>query len=399
MSQVEKTTHEGKNKQNDNILSRESKMMILMRLIYSVFKSFVLIYINIYLWKVGKSIQAVAVFNIFNYIAATGSFYLGNIIALKNMRYNYILSSLSFMFAFALTGFFSETISSYAIIIGLLGGCGDGLFFFNLNSFQSSQLDTESIDKFMSINGALNKASSIITPLVSGFVIEFYGFRVMTFMLLIFIFIQLILSFNMSSHKVTVLGDVNIKKLFVKDQYRKVLISNLLMPPYSQFTAIANSVFLYSVVVRESVIGFINSGFSIFSIFMFIMYRRALVYKSRKQLMFWGSLACTIIIMLMFKPSIYTFIAYGFLTSIGAALFQTPLVGVQLRSAKKHSVNEADMLGNLMLRVILLNTGRIVFFVLLYNFFDDYTSPIFSVLLVYNMFVPLMSYSIVRDEI
>jgi len=378
---------------------REFNMMILMRLIYSVFKSFVLIYINIYLWKVGKSMKAVAVFNIFNYIAATGSFYLGNIIALKNMRYNYILSSLSFMVAFGLTGLFSETISSYAILIGLLGGTGDGLFFFNLNSFQSSQLDSESIDRFMSINGGLNKASSIITPLVSGLVIEFYGFRVMTAILFGFIVVQFLLSLNMSSHKVTVLGKVNFKKVFRPDAYQKVLMSNLLMPPYSQFTAIANSVFLYSFVARDSVIGFINSGFSVFSILMFITYRRALVFLDRKRLMLYGATACTLVILLMFSPSIYTFIAYGLLTSIGAATFQTPLVGVQLRSAKTHSENEADMLGNLMLRVILLNTGRVLFFILIYNFFDNYRSPIFLFLLVYNMMVPLISYRIVKDEI
>ncbi len=378
---------------------KEINMMILMRLIYSVFKSFVLIYINIYLWKVGKSMQAVAVFNIANYFAATVSFYVGNMIALKNMRYNYILSSLSFMVAFGLTGLFSETISSYAILIGLLGGTGDGLFFFNLNSFQSSQLDTESIDRFMSINGALSKASAIITPVVSGFVIEFYGFRVMTAILFGFIVVQFLLSLNMSSHSITVLGRVNVKKVFRRDAYHKVLLSNLLMPPYSQFTAIANSVFLYSFVVRESLIGVINSAFSVFSILMFIVYRRTLRLASRRKVMGLGALACAIVILLVFQPSMYTFIAYGLLTSIGAAFFQTPLVGVQLRSAKKHSVDEGDMLGNLMLRVILLNTGRVAFFTLMYFFYTDYTSPIFTILLVYNMMVPLVSYRIVREEI
>lgn len=394
MSQLKQSERNMQTKNN-----REFNMMILMRLIYSVFKSFVLIYINIYLWKVGKSMKAVAVFNIFNYIAATVSFYFGNMIALKNMRYNYILSSLCFMVAFGLTGLFSETISSYAILIGLLGGTGDGLFFFNLNSFQSSQLDTESIDRFMSINGGLTKASSIITPLVSGLVIEFFGFRVMTAILFGFIVVQFMLSLNMSSHKVTVLGKVDFRKLYKRDAYQKVLMSNLLMPPYSQFTAIANSVFLYSFVVRDSIIGVINSGFSVFSIIMFITYRRALVFIDRKKLMFYGALACTLVILLMFSPSIYTFIGYGLLTSIGAATFQTPLVGVQLRSAKKHSMSEADMLGNLMLRVILLNTGRVVFFLLIYNFFVDYDSSVFTVLLVYNMLVPLISYRIVKDEI
>jgi len=150
-----------------------------MRTIYSIFKSFVLIFINIYLWQSGKSIDAVAIFNICNYIGATISFYLANLIALKNSKYNYLLSSLAFVLLFALTAIFKESISQYAILIGFLGGFGDGFFFFNLNTFQADKLDKEEMDQFMSIMGAISKATSIVTPVVSGIIIEAFGFIIM----------------------------------------------------------------------------------------------------------------------------------------------------------------------------------------------------------------------------
>ena len=100
-------------------MKRYTLQMLFMRLVYSIFKSFVLIFVNIYLWQTGKSIHAVALFNIFNYLGATISFYLGNKIALKNTKYNYLLSSISFISLFVLTAVFGDSIAEYSILIGI----------------------------------------------------------------------------------------------------------------------------------------------------------------------------------------------------------------------------------------------------------------------------------------
>lgn len=380
-------------------IKNDIRMMIVMRLIYSIFKSFILIFVNIYLWKTGKSIQAVAVFNIFNYIAASASFYVGNLIALKNIRYNYILSSMSFMIAFAMTAYFGEDVSQYALIIGLLGGCGDGFFFFNLNSFQASKLNADDMDRFMSIIGGLNKASSIFTPLISGIIIESFGFLTMVNILLVLIVLQVILSFRMSSHNVEALGIIKWDRIFKNRKYRHILITNASMSPYSQFASMANSVFLFTLTASESIIGIINSSFSLISIFMFILYRYLLRFNSRKFWMGIGALVSSLLLTLLIKPTISTFIIYGALISFGSALYQTPLVGVQLRSSKIHSDNEAEMLGNLFMRVLMLNIGRVIFFTLVYFFYVDFASPIFIGFLIYNFFTPLVSYQLSKESI
>lgn len=380
-------------------IKNDIRMMIVMRLIYSIFKSFILIFVNIYLWKTGKSIQAVAVFNIFNYIAASASFYVGNFIALKNIRYNYILSSMSFMIAFAMTAYFGEDVSQYALIIGLLGGCGDGFFFFNLNSFQASKLNADDMDRFMSIIGGLNKASSIFTPLISGIIIESFGFLTMVNILLVLIVLQVILSFRMSSHNVEALGIIKWDRIFKNRKYRHILITNASMSPYSQFASMSNSVFLFTLTASESIIGILNSSFSLISIFMFILYRYLLRFNSRKFWMGIGALVSSLLLTLLIKPTIATFIIYGALISFGSALYQTPLVGVQLRSSKIHSDNEAEMLGNLFMRVLMLNMGRVIFFTLVYFFYVDFTSPIFIGFLIYNFFTPLVSYQLSKESI
>lgn len=371
----------------------------MMRLIYSIFKSFILIFVNIYLWQAGKSIQAVAVFNIFNYIAATVSFIVANWIALRNSRYNYILSSLSFIMAFSLTAVLGTAIARYALLIGILGGCGDGFFFFNLNTFQADELGKDEMDRFMSIIGGLNKASAIITPVVSGLIIEQYGFTAMVNFLLILLVVQLLLSTRMPPKRIEVMGRFSMRRLFDRSSYAGVLWTNVTKSPYQQFTNMVNSVFLYSVMASESVIGMLNSGFAVISILMFVVYRRTVRHIKRKRAMWWGTLASAMVFLLLLRPSLGTFIAFGILVSFGNAFFNTPMVGVQLHSAKIHSQGQREMLGNLIHRVVMLNIGRVAFFLAIYLFYTDFTSPVFIVFLVYNLISPLLTYRLARSEI
>lgn len=376
-----------------------TKFMIIMRIIYSVFKTFILIFINIYLWQKGKSIQTVAVFNIFNYIAATVSFYIGNIIALKNIKYNYILSSLSFIMAFALTAILGDKVASYAIVIGILGGFGDGFFFFNLNIFQADELDKEEMDHFMSIIGGVNKASAIVTPIVSGIIIERLGFIYMIYFLLMLVTVQLVLSFKMPSKKINTVGKVDISKTFKRTEYSKILWTNMSKSPYQQFTNMANSVFLFSLLTSETIIGFLNSSFAIFSILMFALYRYVIKFMHRKKAMLYGAIASSIVVILLVRPNLITFIIFGAMISIGNAFFNTPMVGVQLHSAKVFSKDQSELLGNLIHRVIMLNIGRVIFFGLMYLFYVDFTSPIFIIFLVYNLFSPMLTYYLAKDVI
>lgn len=378
---------------------KKTNMMIAMHLIYSVFKSFILIFVNIHLWKTGKNIEIVALFNIFNYAAATASFYLANLVALKNIKYNYFLSSVAFMLVFIMTALLGTDIIKYAILIGILGGCGDGFFFFNLNTFQAEKLPPDAMDRFMSISGALNKASSIITPVVSGFVIEVLGFNAMVYTLILLIGVQLYLAFHMESHNVTSRAKVNFRALKNKKDHVKILLTNTIISPYTQFTAMTGSVFLYTLVAKESVIGLLNASFSLFSMLMYAIYRLLQRKLKRNLLMLIGAMASSIVLTLLLTPSLLTFILFGLLIAIGGSMFQSPLVGVQLSATKEYAADEAQMLGNLFMRVLMLNFGRIVFFIFVYGFYKDFTSSIFTYFLIYNMIAPMAAYFLGRNSI
>lgn len=380
-------------------MKNTTKLMILMRLFYSIFKSFILIFVNIYLWEAGKDIQSVAIFNIFNYIGATVSYYLANMIALKSIRYNYMLSSISFMFAFGLTVALGANIAQYALLIGILGGFGDGLFFFNLNTFQANELDKEEIDQFMSIIGGLNKAASIITPIISGIIIEKLGFVYMVNFLMIILALQLVLSFKMPDRKMQVMGKFRFKRLFEGSSYSKMLWTNISKSPYQQFTNMANSVFLFTLISSETIIGVLNSVFAAISILMYIIYRYLLIWTTRKKAMLMGAIVSSLVFLLLFKPTITTFIIFGIAVSFGNAFFNTPMVGIQIRAAKDYSFNQKDLLGNLMYRVIILNTGRVIFFTLVYFFYTDFTSPIFYFFLIFNIISSPLTYALAREEI
>lgn len=380
-------------------LGSNSKKMILMKTFYDIFKSFVLIFVNIYLWKTGKDIKVVAIFNIFNYIGATVSFYIGNMIARKNMKLNYLFSSLSFIMLFAITLIFGDKVSQFAIFMGIFGGFGDGLFFFNLNNFQASYLDRDEIDTFMSVMGIAKKITSIITPLISGIIIELYGYNTMTYALIILVIVQFITGFSLPNTKINGMMKFNFETIKKEKSYRNLLLTHTIRAPFSQITTLSNSVFLFYFIQSEKLMGNLNSIFSVTSIVLFYLYLVLQKKFDRSKLMYFGAISHSLAVLLLIKPSFTTFVIYSLAITIGTTFFANALTGLQIHCAKRYSNSQMEMIGNLMLRVILLNIGRCTFFLLMYFFYTGFDSLFFKLLLAYNFVIPVLCYNLAKEDI
>ncbi len=371
----------------------------LMRVIYSFFKNFIMIFVNIYLWQTGHSIQAVALFNLFNYLAASASFHLGNLVALRNGRINYLLSSLSFIALFLIAIWQGEDTWRYAAWIGILGGLGDGFFFFNLNTFQASELNKDEMDHFMVWMGIVTKVTSILSPLISGLLTALYGFRAMAMTLLALLIFQFALALTLPAGRVGSLPRFNFKAMWERPSLRSTLLTHVVRAPYNEFTILTNSVFIYILTQNEALTGVLNSTFAIASILMFWVYRLLQKKWTRRHLMFSGAIAHTAAIFFLFQPSLVSFILYNLATAIGGAFFGQPLTGVQIHCAKAHASDEAEMLGILQTRVILLTLGRCLFFGAVYLWYSGFESPLYMGLLLCNLFIPLLSYRMIREEV
>ncbi|MGF7059749.1 MFS transporter [Brassicibacter mesophilus] len=380
-------------------MDKNSKKMVIMQLVFSIFKSFVLIFVNIYLWKTGKNIKAVAVFNIFNYIAAFVSFYLGNRVALKNTKLNYLMSSLCFILLFVVTSIMGDNISNYAILIGILGGFGDGLFYFNLNVFQASDLNRDQADSFMSIIGIVTKISSVVTPIISGITIEKFGFAKMAYVIIILLIIQIANAITLPNRKIEYVAKPNFKHMFSIKSYRRVILTHLVHTPYGQFIIMANSVFLFSFAKSESLMGLLNSLFAISGIILYYTYIKVQKKVSRNKLMFIGAIALGLSMSLLFRPSFTTFVVFSLSISIGDAFFNKPLTGIQIYVSGKYGRTDDELLGNLVFRTFLLTVSRTIFYLLIYFFYVDNSSFIFRILLVHNIISPFLSYFLCKEEI
>lgn len=379
-------------------LGENIKKMVFSQTVYSIFKSFIMVFVNIYLWRTGESIQGVALFNLFNFIAAFLSFYLANKIALKNMKFNYIGSSLAFISLFIITAVFQEGINDYAILIGILGGIGDGLFFFNMNVYQAYQLDREEADQFMSMVGMVTKASAIGTPAVSGFVIERFGFNAMVYVLLLLLGAQMINAISLPKTNIDYMFKVNFKRIFRCPDQKRILLTHAIHAPYGQFIIMANSVFLYTFARSEELMGYLNTGFAVASIILYYLYMKLRNYFPRKTLAKVGVIALAVSISVLFKPSFLTFVIFSLTIGLGDAFFNKPLTGAQIYYAKEYSDSEREVLGNLITRVFLLTTGRGIFYILVFLFYEDHTSWIFTVFLLYNLLSPIVSYQLAKKH-
>jgi len=374
------------------------KKMVFSQTIYSIFKSFVMVFVNIYLWRTGESIEGVALFNLFNFVAAFLSFYLANRIALINMKLNYIGSSLAFISLFIIAAIFQEGINDYAILIGVLGGIGDGLFFFNMNFYQAYQLDREEADQFMSMVGMVTKASSIGTPAVSGFVIGRFGFTAMVYVLLVLLAAQMVNAISLPKTNIQYMFKVNFKKLFRCPDQRRILLTHAIHAPYGQFIIMANSVFLYSFVANEELMGYLNTSFAVASIILYYVYLKLRNYLQRKTLAKIGVIALALSMSVLFRPSFMTFVIFSLTIGLGDAFFSKPLTGAQIYYAKEYAESESEVLGNLITRVFLLTTGRGIFYILVFLFYEDHTSWIFTVFLIYNIMSPIVSYQLAKKQ-
>lgn len=368
------------------------KKMVFSQTIYSIFKSFIMVFVNIYLWRTGESIEGVALFNLFNFIAAFLSFYLANRIALKNMKYNYIGSSLAFISLFIIAAIFQEGINDYAILIGILGGIGDGLFFFNMNVYQAYQLDREDADRFMSMVGMVTKASSIGTPFVSGIVIERFGFNAMIYVLLLLLGAQMINAISLPKANIQYMFKVNFKRIFGCPDQKRLLLTHTIHAPFGQFIIMANSVFLYHFARSEELMGYLNTGFAIASILLYYLYLKLRNHFPRRTLAKVGMVALALSVSVLFSPNLWTFIIFSVTIGLGDAFFNKPLTGAQIYYAKEYSRSESEVLGNLITRVFLLTTGRGIFYILVFLFYEDHTSRIFTAFILYNMISPMVSY-------
>jgi len=379
-------------------LGENIKKMVFSQTIYSIFKSFIMVFVNIYLWRTGENIEGVALFNFFNFVAAFLSFYLANRIALKNMKLNYIGSSLAFISLFIIAAIFQEGINDYAILIGILGGIGDGLFFFNMNVYQAYQLDREEADQFMSMVGMVTKASSIGTPAISGFVIGRFGFTAMIYVLLVLLVAQMINAISLPKTNIQYMFKVNFKKLFSCPDQKRIFLTHAIHAPYGQFIIMANSVFLYSFATNEELMGYLNTSFAFASIILYYVYLRLRNYLPRKTLSKIGVVALALSISVLFKPSFLTFVIFSLTIGLGDAFFNKPLTGAQIYYAKEYAESESEVLGNLITRVFLLTTGRGIFYILVFLFYEDHTSWIFTVFLIYNILSPMVSYQLAKKQ-
>ncbi|SDZ04217.1 MFS transporter [Tindallia californiensis] len=379
-------------------MSDNIKKMVFSQTIYSIFKSFIMIFVNIYLWQTGESMQGVALFNIFNYTAAFLSFYIANKIALVNMKLNYIGSSLAFILLFTITAIFQEGVNDYAALMGIFGGIGDGLFFFNMNYYQAYQLDREEADTFMSMVGMVTKASSIGTPVISGMVINRFGFNAMIYALLLLVIAQMLNAISLPKANIQHMFRINFKKMLQCKDQKRILLTHAIHAPYGQFIIMANSVFLYSFTRSEVVMGYLNTLFAIASILLYMVYLKLRSHFTRKNMTRIGVFALAFSIMVLFQPNFWTFIIFSLTVGLGDAFFNKPLTGAQIYYAKQYSDDEREVLGNLMTRVFLLTTGRCVFYLLVFFFYKDYTSPIFTIFLGYNLLSPYVSYRLARKQ-
>lgn len=173
------------------------KVLFSLKVLKSVFKHFIDIFLTLYFLEISAS--NILPLGIYKLVAVTAIF--GVIFFTRNyckskhrvilIRTGIILNFIYFLTIILL----KEKVIDYIYLVGLLYGLEEGFYYSSYNIIESNGITNEERTRFAGLNKSVDSILSIIFPLIFGTLIYATGFIKSLIIVLIFVIIQIILSF------------------------------------------------------------------------------------------------------------------------------------------------------------------------------------------------------------
>lgn len=365
-------------------LTKNTALLLIISALYTVSVALSDTFVNVYLWKIEKNYLLIGWFNLIQYLAILIVFIISGKLTKKVDRIVLFRLGVTFLAVFYLMVLLLGNASSeYYILLGLLIGIGEGLFWFSFNILYFEITEPENRDNFNGWNGLFTSSSGIIAPFLAGWFIAHKsgvtGYRIIFFISLAIFFLAAILSFFFYKRKSR--GEYRLKEAF-QETVKKGDWRNIFFAMIAQGVREGVIIFLVGLLVYIST----ENEFSLGTYTMIISAVASVTYflvgkyiKSewRNTSMMIGTILMAIVVIPMFINTNYTtLLIYGIGTSLFAPLYFIPLtsktfdvIGRDKKSAELRSEY-------IVVRETGLNIGRIaitgVFLILIKYFGTEY---------------------------
>lgn len=264
------------------------KVLFSLKILKSALTYFVDIFLTLYFLDVSASnILPLGIYNLIAVVSIFGvTFFTRNYCKSKH-RVNLIRIGIVLEFIyFSVIIFTKEKVVDYMYLVGLLHGLAEGFYYSAYNNIESDVITNDERQRFSGLNKAVNSIISIIFPLLFGTLIYATGFIKSLIIVLIFVVIQIALSFYIKENNIPKSSKTDLKKIVkivkenktIKQLYKTRFFSGL---TYSK-GAFSYIVTIYIIkVFSDSVsLGVFTSIFSLISCVIGLLFARCIKKES-----------------------------------------------------------------------------------------------------------------------
>lgn len=388
------------------LLSKNSLFLLVIGMLYLAGTNLATTFINVYLVRVTNNIGIIIIQNIINYATLLLAFMLATKLIIK-ISLNFILKLgiVATLLYYLCILLLQEKTSLFLIPLGLFNGMGQGFYYFSFNLLVGQLVKEKEQGRFFSWQQSFSYLFGVITPTVSGYIIvrftQLTGYYLLFLTAVILFGLGMIISSQIANinldAKMNVLKVLKLKGNVYWDSNKYYHLSNGVRE------AIFNqifTVFAYSIIANEQIIGQYNSMMAVIGIFSSVFIASRFNRYNQKKYHLIASIIYFVIMLLLgvFKTPgtlLLVYLGLGIVYCWNQTLFQS--MKYQLASRAKADFNQEDYIVSCEFFIALGRITGLTIALLLCNFMP--LNNAYSLLIIFDGMLWLVDHYVINKKV
>lgn len=367
-------------------LNLESKSMIYLKWIFTIWNIFAITFINIHIYKIFNNIEYVIYYNLWLYTNVfIGFVFLGYIvwklnINIKNLFYiSYINLFISFIILFSIT---NNTIA--VIVFTIFYWIGMWNYYCATNSYEIKEVKSKNRDFYSSVLSSWIKFLYIIIPLFISFIFFISEklniedpYKILFAIIPFFYFTSLFFIKNLTSYNPIQINFKSLRKFLNFKKNKNILWYFLTDSITFTIPSIMISILLIYILKTEINLWIIQSFFSIISIIFIMIFSTKRNGKNRYKIMLYSGIIIFInFLILWFNISFFWLTLYLIIDNLIAPFYKISVWVYDMKYISKIKYSKNDFFPTLIFREAILWLWRISSLIIILLIIKHYPNDI-----------------------
>lgn len=346
-------------------LSGPAKRLLTVQALFTLAGALAGIFVNIFLWQT-RTLHAVTVYNIYFFATIPVFFVLGGVLAKARRRsWGLTLGALLYTCFYSLLLAWGTGAGDHLPFLGILSGAATGFTWINLHTLAYDLVTREQRDRYFGLNGLFNTVSSLVGPLVAGFIIYRLGspggYRVVFGIAVAVFLAETVLSLTLHSAGGESLRLRTALSLRVTPGWHRAVMAHFVTGTRDGVLMTVGSILIYAMGANAMDFGRFNSLFALLTTGAYFLAGRLIRPGNRRmffQLGSWGSFAAPVLLAVV--PGLSGIVAFNVLNAVFPVFWNVPYMSQYfdlMQSVPRSAERRVELIIS---REIWLDLGRVV---------------------------------------